>query len=1191
MPQNVFDQFDEETVEANVFDQFDTPATPIVQPVEAPEAAWGERAADIGIDLAKGTVGFGQAVVGLGSMVTGGYLSDGMRALGYNPEQTNQFLSDMYSEARKAEEEKISKAEGFVGTVEEIVTQPGALVGKIAETTPMMLGSIAAARLFAAKAFAAAEAEALAAGATKAAASKVGLEASAKAATTAAATAEGAQQAGMSFDDYMDKGIDLGKAYVASIGSGITTGLTSLIGGRIGQKFGFGDVEAGVGGKGGIISRAAKGGVQEGVLEEMPQSSMEQMWNNYANERPIMEGVPEAAGTGLTVGFGAGTGFGAFQKAPAEQTDQETKPPETFSPTHNVSGGVAAEQATKNGLAIPDTYVDASGKIIRDANAVPIPIPEYDPESYDLEQNAAAIEADVAAGAPTAEGRQGIIESVFGPGDVLRPGTAPGALDIARQAEIERTPLEVPVEPEPVEIAEEPTAPLPVDVNEQIAILETQADEAGITDPVEKRQFVIEELYGRKTPEERRQDEINRLRTGTIEEPIQTAEFAREQMAKRLPENLRDPRLGRETHRLALEGMLGDLTPGGGIAVVPDEMAIRGEGDVSVPMKRTPSLNPPWAQAILSDESVTVNDMSKAVNAALSGEKLGVRQARVVSAMLDQITGERTAPAVVEYAINARQEAQALRREAVKSDEGVDTAGEVYEEVEYEPEWDGEGRAFYEIYKQAEEVDAAATEDLFDSMYETDSNLENIAVELHKQIISKGEPDAREPIDERIVAEADIERPEDQEKIKETEAGAASADEIAEAAAAAEGHTASEAQIEANNYKKGHISNLQGMKISIENEAGTRRRPEWPPLAHTYGDIVGTVAADGDPVDVFIKKDVDIPVDNPIYVINQNDQGTDNFDEIKVMVGFSSMEDARKGYLDSYTEDFDGFGSIVEATAEEFNAWLKGDTTGQYPTGKTEKERALAAKAKKKTIISPINNVDKPSLIIDDKDAFDINDELPRLKKLYADGNYLPVSDGASSPWLLYDGKLVMTGQDHVGYAMDYGLDTYGEFSRETGAIRFSYFTNPADGRLSVTAQIYEGQAVSNNQIKTIKKILDITDNSELAVGISKSTKKTDLENPEYQFMEVNELIEYLKTEKVPRATTAKPVEEPTVTPEEITELPAVDYARFDGKEITYEVEIEETGETYTVTADAGKEMRGIDARIESLNELMKCVS
>ena len=27
--------------------------------------------------------------------------------------------------------------------------------------------------------------------------------------------------------------------------------------------------------------------------------------------------------------------------------------------------------------------------------------------------------------------------------------------------------------------------------------------------------------------------------------------------------------------------------------------------------------------------------------------------------------------------------------------------------------------------------------------------------------------------------------------------------------------------------------------------------------------------------------------------------------------------------------------------------------------------------------------------------------------------------------------------------------------SRETGAIRFSYFTNPADGRLSVTAQIY----------------------------------------------------------------------------------------------------------------------------------------
>ena len=485
------------------------------------------------------------------------------------------------------------------------------------------------------------------------------------------------------------------------------------------------------------------------------------------------------------------------------------------------------------------------------------------------------------------------IESVFGPSEVLRPGAAPGALDVARQAEIERTPLEIPeVAPEQV-VAEEPTAPMPVDVNEQIAQLEAQADEAGITDPVEKRQFVIEELYGRKTPAERRQDEIDRLRTGTIEEPTQTAAFAREQMAKRLPENFKDPRLGREPHRLALEGMLGDLTPGGGIAVVPDETAIRGEGDVgAAPMKRTPSLNPPWAQAILSGENVTVKDINAAVNTALAGEKLGARQARVVTAMLDQVTGERTAPEVVEYAVNARQEAQALRREATQSEEGSDTAGQIYDETEYEPEWDGEARGFYEVYKQAEEVDLAATEALFDEMYETDSDLQKIAAELYNQVINKGEPDARQQIDEGISPEEDIARPEGREKAEETEAGAASAAEITEAVAEAEGHTASDAQIEANNYKKGHIYDLQGFKLSIENEAGTQRRPEWPPLAHHYGDVTGTLGADGDPIDVFVKRDVDIAADNPIYVINQNDQETGAFDEHKVMLGFDNADQA-----------------------------------------------------------------------------------------------------------------------------------------------------------------------------------------------------------------------------------------------------------------------------------------------------------
>lgn len=160
------------------------------------------------------------------------------------------------------------------------------------------------------------------------------------------------------------------------------------------------------------------------------------------------------------------------------------------------------------------------------------------------------------------------------------------------------------------------------------------------------------------------------------------------------------------------------------------------------------------------------------------------------------------------------------------------------------------------------------------------------------------------------------------------------AEHIDSEAAKANGHIATDDQIEADNYQKGHIYDLQGMKISIENEAGTKRNKDvpadWPVLAHHYGDIKGTTAPDGDNVDVFIKKGSDIPADNMIYVINQ--VGKNNlFDENKVMLGFDSAEDAKKGYLDSYSDDFTGFSSIYAVKPEWFLDYLKrGDLLSEF---------------------------------------------------------------------------------------------------------------------------------------------------------------------------------------------------------------------------------------------------------------------
>jgi hypothetical protein len=245
---------------------------------------------DTAIDLASGVVQFGQSTVGIGSLLTGGKLSEGMRALGYRPEEATSFLKDMYSTARKREEAEFEAAKGWDAALD-LITSPRLLVGKVVETAPQMVGMIGVAKAFAARSFAGAYKAAISGGAIKKDALKIALDASIKTATKASAMAEGAMQGGSSFDQYMDEGMELGKAYVAAGGSAITTAAGAFFGGKLGNWAGLGDISAGVTSGGGVITRFAKGAVQEGLLEESGQSATEQMWDNYAHDRPVLYGV------------------------------------------------------------------------------------------------------------------------------------------------------------------------------------------------------------------------------------------------------------------------------------------------------------------------------------------------------------------------------------------------------------------------------------------------------------------------------------------------------------------------------------------------------------------------------------------------------------------------------------------------------------------------------------------------------------------------------------------------------------------------------------------------------------------------------------------------------------------------------------------------------------------------------------
>ncbi len=134
----------------------------------------------------------------------------------------------------------------------------------------------------------------------------------------------------------------------------------------------------------------------------------------------------------------------------------------------------------------------------------------------------------------------------------------------------------------------------------------------------------------------------------------------------------------------------------------------------------------------------------------------------------------------------------------------------------------------------------------------------------------------------------------------------------------------SEAQKEAGNYKKGHIK-INGFDVSIEQPVGSVRSgkdasgKEWSQVMNnTYGYIRGTESVDGDHIDVFLGPDMNSDM---VYVVDQvNTDGS--FDEHKVMMGFSSLEDARSAYLSNYGEGWQGLGNITGVALDEFKKWI-----------------------------------------------------------------------------------------------------------------------------------------------------------------------------------------------------------------------------------------------------------------------------
>lgn len=142
-----------------------------------------------------------------------------------------------------------------------------------------------------------------------------------------------------------------------------------------------------------------------------------------------------------------------------------------------------------------------------------------------------------------------------------------------------------------------------------------------------------------------------------------------------------------------------------------------------------------------------------------------------------------------------------------------------------------------------------------------------------------------------------------------------------------------EAQKEAGNYKKGHVK-VDGFDITIENPKGSVRSgkdadgKEWSvTMNNDYGYIRGTEGVDGDHIDVFLS---DNPEQGNVYVIDQVNQKTGEYDESKVMYGFNSLEEAKDAYLANFEEGWK-VGVVSEVSKEEFRKWIESSVRKTKP--------------------------------------------------------------------------------------------------------------------------------------------------------------------------------------------------------------------------------------------------------------------
>lgn len=99
--------------------------------------------------------------------------------------------------------------------------------------------------------------------------------------------------------------------------------------------------------------------------------------------------------------------------------------------------------------------------------------------------------------------------------------------------------------------------------------------------------------------------------------------------------------------------------------------------------------------------------------------------------------------------------------------------------------------------------------------------------------------------------------------------------------------------------------------------------------------------------------------------------------------------------------------------------------------------------------------------------------------------------DGQESPWLFPDGRIIGSNGDHISLSDAFGYDGYRDMSHGTGAIRAQFYKGKSGDQSFVSLQLFDDQKLTPAQYEAVASFVNAND-AAVSLGVDRSGRNTE---------------------------------------------------------------------------------------------------